>query len=425
MMTNSTRAAALLAAALHVGHLAAQPAATHATLQPEALFARVSPNVWVLQTTDAQGQLLGTGTAIATGRGTAVTGCHLLAQAQSVSLRRENVSYGASLEWPDVERGLCQLRVANLPAEPLELRELGGLAVGSALYVIGAPQGREVTLGTNLLAGIRHTAEGAVESLQLAAPAETGLDGGGIFDAQGRLVGMLGASPAAAATPTLAMPAAWVAQLPERGRAAIASLAAAPAAAPTSQRPVVGGRVLRPTTIEYELQDRMTGARRKVAYRSDGPSGDLLSFNGGSWIEKPGGEVVSVTSSTGGEFDLVMPPGGWVPRNAAQQLSWYTKYTVNRSGTRIDMDLSAVVKGNARLTLGGREIDTIRVAYEGYTDRIGSTLSSGGSQIGRYSADVWYAPELGRPVRFEMKTRGGTGGGAFVISETLELVSIR
>ena len=71
------------------------------------------------------------------------------------------------------------------------------------------------------------------------------------------------------------VPAAWVAQLPERGRAAIAGLAAAPAAAPTLQRPVVGARVLRPTTIEYELQDRLTGARRKVLYRSDGPAGEL------------------------------------------------------------------------------------------------------------------------------------------------------
>lgn len=428
MSTIALRAAALLAAALPLVHVAAQPAATGAPLQPDALFARVSPNVWVLQTTDAQGQPLGTGTAVATSRGTAVTSCHLLAQAQSVSLRRDNVSYGASLEWPDVERGLCQLRVANLPAEPLVVRELDGLAVGSTLYVIGAPRGRELTLGTNLLAGIRRTAEGAVESLQLAAPAEAGLDGAAIFDAQGRLAGLLGASPAAGATPTptLAMPAAWLAQLPERGRSALAGLAAAPATAPALNRPFAGARVLRPSVIEYELQDRLTGARRKVVYRSDGPSGDLLSFNGGSWVEKPGGEVVSVTSSAAGEFDLVMPPGGWVPRNPAQQLSWYTKYTASRGGAaRIGMELTAAVKGHARLSVGGREIDTVRIEYEGYTDRIASTLGSGGSQAGRYRAEVWYAPELGRPVRFEMMTRGGTSGGAFVISETLELVSIR
>ncbi|MDQ8018828.1 MAG: serine protease [Bordetella sp.] len=426
MRTPPLRAAALLAAALHLGHGAAQPAATAPTLQPDALFARVSPNVWVLQTTDAQGQPLNTGTAVATGRAVAVTSCHLLAQAQSVSLRRDNVSYGAALEWPDVERGLCQLRVENLPAAPLEWRALDLLPVGSPLYVIGAPRGRELTLGTNLLAGIRRTADGAVEALQLAAPAEAGLEGAGVFDAQGRLVGMLGTSPPGAATPTLAMPAAWMAELPGRGRAAIAGLGTVPAAQPAAQGPHSVARVLRPVQIEYELRDRLTGARRKVVYRTDGQPGELLSFNGGSWIEKPGGEVVSVTGSAAGEFDLVMPPGGWVPRHPTPQLSWYTKYTATRGGTAsVGMELTAVVKGHARLSVAGREIDTVRIEYEGYTDRAGSALTAGGAQTGRYRAEVWYAPELGRPVRFEMNARGGTSGGAFVISEALELVSIR
>jgi serine protease Do len=42
-----------------------------------------------------------------------------------------------------------------------------------------------------------------------------------------------------------------------------------------------------------------------------------------------------------------------------------------------------------------------------------------------YRADVWFSPELGRVVRFEAQTRGGTSGAAFQVRETLELVSIR
>jgi hypothetical protein len=38
---------------------------------------------------------------------------------------------------------------------------------------------------------------------------------------------------------------------------------------------------------------------------------------------------------------------------------------------------------------------------------------------------VWFSPELGRVIRFEVKTRGGAMGGAFHVSEVLELVSLR
>ena len=44
---------------------------------------------------------------------------------------------------------------------------------------------------------------------------------------------------------------------------------------------------------------------------------------------------------------------------------------------------------------------------------------------GTYRATAWYAPELGRVVRFEVRTRGGLGGGSFIIDEVLELVDIR
>jgi hypothetical protein len=48
-----------------------------------------------------------------------------------------------------------------------------------------------------------------------------------------------------------------------------------------------------------------------------------------------------------------------------------------------------------------------------------------GNQYGRYRANVWFSPELGRVVRFEADTRGGAGSIAFQVSEALELVNIR
>ncbi len=405
-----------LAAALAAPTTFAQDArVSSAPLAPDVLFARVSPSVWVVQASDAQGKLLATGSAVATGPGTAVTSCKLLARASAVVLRRDNVSYGAVLELPDVERDLCQLRVANLVSPTLGVVPADALQVGAPLYVIGSPRGRELTLGVSLLGGVRRNAAGALESLQLATPTEAGLAGAGLFDAQGRLVGLVGGSTPA----TLALPAAWIAELPTRGQRALERLAAQPA--PTS--------LLRPTIVEYRLHDRLTNTSRKVIYRADAATttDDRLSFNNGGYVEKPGGEVVSVTTAVAGEFDGAMPPGGWARPSLQPDAPWASEYDATMGGTRIKMDLRATVVDDDGDTLpvNGRDVKVVKINYRGYTQRYANAGAVGGNQYGTYRASVWFSPELGRVVRFDVQTRGGASGGAFQVSEVLDLVSIR
>lgn len=398
------------------------PASAQVPLAPDALFARVSPAVWVVQASDAQGKTLATGSAVATGAGTAVTSCQLLAKASSVALKRDNVSYGATLEYPDVERDLCQLRIANFAPPTPAIAPATALQVGMPLYIVGAPRGKELTLGIGMLAGVRRSGSGELEALQLASPAEAGLGGAGLFDAQGRLVGLLGTTPAA----NLAMPSAWIAELPARGRVAIERLAALPptatAGGTTTMATTAAGR---PNIIEYQLHDRLTNTYRKVFYRADPATDDRISFNNGGWIEKPGGEVVSVTTAIAGEFDAAMPPGGWGKANLKEEAAWRTRYGSTFGGTRINMDLDATVMEDTVVNVGGKEMKAVRIEYRGFTQRFANAGAVVGNQYGAYKADVWFSPELGRVVRFEAQTRGGTSGGAFQVRETLELVSIR
>lgn len=400
------------------------PASAQAPLAPDALFARVSPSVWVVQASDAQGKTLATGSAVATGPGTAVTSCQLLAKASSVALKRDNVSYGATLEFPDVGRDLCQLRIANFAPPAVAMAPVTALQVGMPLYIVGAPRGRELTLGIGMLAGVRRSSAGELDALQLASPPEAGLGGAGLFDAQGRLVGLLGTTPAA----NLAMPSAWIAELPARGRVAVERLAALPPMAATggttttSAIAAAGGR---PSVIEYQLHDKLTNTYRKVFYKADPATDDRISFNNGGWIEKPGGEVVSVTTAIAGDFDAAMPPGGWGKPNLKEEAAWRTRYSSVFGGSRINMELDATVMEDTTVNVGGQEIKAVRIEYRGYTQRFANAGSVVGNQYGKYWAEVWYSPELGRVVRFEAQTRGGTSGGAFQVRETLELVSIR
>jgi len=415
----------VLATALTAPAASAQEARSSPALAPDALFARVSPNVWVVQANDAQGKVLAIGSAVATGAGTAVTSCHLLAKAASVLLKRDNVSYGATLVYPDVARDLCQLRIANFSAPPIGITPVNALQVGMPLYVVGSPRGKELTLGTGMLAGLRRSDAGELEALQLVAQPEAGLAGAGLFDAQGRLAGVVGVAAAGAGSANLAMPASWIAELPVRGQLAIERLAMQPAAAFATGVPALGQGAARPSVVEYQLHDRLTNIYRKVIYRADPATEDRISFNGGGWIEKPGGEVVSVSSAIAGEFDGAMPPGGWAKENLKQEAAWRTRYDSTMGGTRIHMDLSASVMEDTVLTVGGQEIKAVRIQYRGFTQRAANAGASSGTQYGPYQAEVWFSPELGRIIRFEVKTRGGGGSGAFQVSEVLELVSLR
>ncbi|WPH13543.1 S1 family peptidase [Variovorax paradoxus] len=414
-----------LAIAMAVPAASAQDARSGAALAPDALFARVSPSVWVVQTHDAQGKVLATGSAVATGAGTAVTNCQLLAKAAGVALKRDNVSYGATLVFPDVARDLCQLRIPNFSAPPIGITPANDLQVGMPLHIVGSPRGKELTLGIGMLAGLRRNDTGELEALQLAAQPEAGLGGAGLFDAQGRLAGLVSAATAGSGSANLAIPASWIAELPLRGQLAIERLATQPAALSGGGIAAPGQGSGRPNVIEYQLHDRLTNVYRKVVYRADPATDDRISFNSGGWIEKPGGEVISVTSAVAGEFDTAMPPGGWAKENLKEEAAWKKSYSSTLGGIRINMDLSATVMEDTVLTVGGQEFKVVRIEYRGFTQRFANAGAVSGNQYGPYRAEVWFSPELGRVIRFEAKTRGGASSGAFQVNEALELVSLR
>jgi len=389
----------------------AQTARAAPPLTPQALFERAAPSVWVLQANDAQGKPIASGSAVVLGPGVALTSCLLLSKASQLSLKRDNVSYGAMLEFPDVERDLCQLRVPNLPATPLQTVPASELAVGMPIYSIGAPRGQEMTLGVGMLASVRRSSQGTIDALQLATAPEAGLGGAALFDAQGRLAGILGATPAGAAVGNLAMPAFWAQELPARGRAAIEAFALQP----RTLAPSTAG--LGFSTLEYTLRDRLTGNSRKVIYQLDATQAqpDRRSFNNGGWIEKVDGEVLSVGTSVAGEFDTSMPPGGWVRPNPILGMAWSLNYKLP---SQAQMSLSATASETETLVVGQRKLETIRVDYRG-------SLTRGPAVSGFYHAEAWYSPELGRVVRFGARSRGGSGSAAYVIREEIELTDIR
>lgn len=221
-------------------------AAPAVALEPAAVFAKVSPSVWEVRVAGADGRPLSIGSAVVIGDDMAITNCHVLRGGKQVWLKRGNASYGARLQYPDVERDLCELRVADFHAPAVTLSPGSALVTGQKVYAVGNPLGLELTISEGLISSLRTDDEGHLKSVQTSAPISQGSSGGGLFDAEGRLIGITDHQVVLTMGQNLnfAIPADWIADVPARAQKALAQatsaraapVPAAPAPAPTPRR---------------------------------------------------------------------------------------------------------------------------------------------------------------------------------------------
>ncbi len=399
-----------------IATLATGAMAQDGALAPEQLFEKLAPSVWTVQTFDARNQPLSLGSGVVIAPNEVVTNCHVLAKARRAEVLRDNVSYGATLEHADPDRDLCILKVANLKAPAVTMAGVDTLKVGARVYAIGSPRGLDQTISDGLLSGVRRTESGDFIALQVTVPISPGSSGGGLFDTHGRLVGITTFQFKEGQNLNFALPASWISEVPERAKLALAQPRRGDAGRAAAGAPT-GARV-----FEYELRDRTTGAARMVTYHLDRVDGVRLIFNQGSYVEDDKGNVLVNTAPLGGDYDVAMPPGGWVPADTKPGAFWTTKYRSGNVGSVVAMDLQARAVGEDVLKVKGEDLRVLRVEFKGYTQRFTSAATSPG---GRYVATAWYSPALQRVVRFEAKSRGGVSTGAFLIDEQLQLVDIR
>jgi serine protease Do len=192
------------------------------TLPPDKLFEKVSPSVWQVHNFDEKGGRLGIGSAVVVGPERVITNCHVIAKGRSVGLSRGNTIHAATLEFPDPERDLCQLRVKGLIAPAVEMAPINTLRVGQKVFAVGNPMGMTLTLSDGLISALRQDKKDQLDAIQTSAPISSGSSGGGLFDEQGRLVGITtfaitGGTRSVAQNLNFAMPSHWVPEVPQRG----------------------------------------------------------------------------------------------------------------------------------------------------------------------------------------------------------------
>jgi serine protease Do len=149
------------------------------------------------------------GTGVVVDRGKVVTACHVLRGGTRVAVLYAGVRHGAVARNTSAEHDICVLQVPLLEAPPAVLRPTSQLAIGEDVGAIGFSAGAGVHYAHGVVDRLHRYDEGVV--VQGSAAFTSGASGGGLFDANKRLVGILMFRMRSAGAQYFSAPVEWIA----------------------------------------------------------------------------------------------------------------------------------------------------------------------------------------------------------------------
>lgn len=383
----------------------------------QEVYQAVASSVWGVATFDDSNRVIGTGSAVVIGPGQLVTNCHVLGKAKALVVRKENVTYGAKLSHADVQRDLCLLKVDNFSATQVEVAPLSQIKIGSKAYAIGNPRGFEQTISEGLVSGIRRNDKDEIEFIQTSAAISPGSSGGGLFDDQGRLMGVttLGFLEKAQNL-NFAVPGQWIAEVPTRAAAALATRELARQSAtrtPTTTgalRSFSGDQTIATGDwYSYQHTDLVTSSSKTVPYVVDRVDELSVSYNNGTRIEDLDGRPTVLKRYELGLFEVFTPVEGWVTSSMKVGDVWEAHIVPRHHGyfdpvtspTAItDGTVKAKVVADTTIRTPVREFKVMRIEYESWLGPPRISISNvcdrmvvnGAEKIRLVRIPLWYWP---------------------------------
>jgi len=156
-------------------------------LTPSEVFEKVKNSVLVVKAFDAQGKPKSQGSGVMLPSGKIATNCHVVRNGERFQVGRGEKFIPATLYAVDSEKDMCLLEANGLSAKPVHLGKAAALKVGEAVYAVGSPKGLELSLSDGIVSQLRGAAPPIIQTTAAISP---GSSGGGLFDAEGRLVGI-------------------------------------------------------------------------------------------------------------------------------------------------------------------------------------------------------------------------------------------
>ena len=195
----------------------ALPVKVHA-LKPDQVFDKVKASIVVVNTLDAQGKVKSQGSGVLLPSGKIATNYHVVEGGVSYQVGRGKKFVRATLYAEDGDKDICLLEAKGITGKPAQLGKAAGLKVGVPVYAVGAPQGLELSLSDGIVAQLRG---GTPPLIQTTAAISPGSSGGGLFDREGRLVGLTTLYVEGGQNLNFAMPVEWIDEI-KPGRKTVA-----------------------------------------------------------------------------------------------------------------------------------------------------------------------------------------------------------
>jgi serine protease Do len=184
----------------------AGPTLAHADLDRAALLS-LSGSVLKIEVVRVQGGFsLGTGVVVAPER--VVTNCHVTRDALQINILRGGMRWPVVSQRSDVSHDLCVLRATGLQAKVIALGRTDQLRPGQSLMALGYTGGMEIQHSIGEVLALHKLDGGSV--VQSTNWFSSGASGGGLFDDQLRLVGILTFRLRGAEAQYFAAPAEWL-----------------------------------------------------------------------------------------------------------------------------------------------------------------------------------------------------------------------
>lgn len=217
------------------------------------VYAQVKRSVGIVIVSTFEGQLVGSGSAVTVASQTMVTNRHVLIPGHRYQVYTSGGIHEAYMTICDSTQDLCLLEVRSLEAAPVEFGDANRLGVGDTVYAIGAPNeignivgvanatkqksysAPQLTLSNGLITALRPVEDGNI--IQTNAAMSPGSSGGGLFDAQGRLIGITTFMMRSGQSLNMALPVNWVERLGVKGATRAADVGMPAAQEAFAQRP--------------------------------------------------------------------------------------------------------------------------------------------------------------------------------------------
>ena len=184
---------------------------------PEQVFSRASRSVVMVYAADTSHKIVGRGSGVFVDKDILVTNCHVIARGKIFLVGHRQARLPARLMAYDADKDLCVMEVQGLDVAPARIGDANAVRVGQRVYAVGAPEGFELTLSEGLVSGLREAAGGRY--IQTTAAMSEGSSGGGLFDSEGRLIGITAFIFSAGQNLNFAAPADWAVDLTKQASA--------------------------------------------------------------------------------------------------------------------------------------------------------------------------------------------------------------